>query len=337
MFRHKDNDLFASLHQWLVTVVSHNLAHPVESGQVAFDRAEPTRLFPLQHGTDAAPERQAPRDHSPQGAGWQQSGIAVQPWAKPTIWQNVVGESRYTSAFQRLLKKNRARLGENGTDLAGLPAALIAEPDNQYDPNAVAVFVQKEQVGYLPRDTAALYSPALQDLAERGEYLAVDARVWVAPGSGGGPGSVTVVLPPHEGVQSFNEPPEEPHQVLPSGAAIQVTGEEDHLDILTRYVCDRERHLAVTLHLIDEQRTKGSQPYRCVEVRLDGHRVGALSKVMSEKIADLVQYVAVRGRVPVCRAVLKGSPLRAELVLYVAKSHEVTQKWLESVRAATDN
>lgn len=106
------------------------------------------------------------------------------------------------------------------------------------------------------------------------------------------------------------------------------------MDVLTRYLSDRERHLAVTLHIVQEQKTERSQPYQAIEVRLDGQRVGVLTKAMSEKVADLVAYIADRNLLPVRRAVLKGSPLRAELILFVAKSHEVTSKWLESVGTA---
>ena len=41
-------------------------------------------------------------------------------------------------------------------------ATLAPEPGNQYDSNAVAVLVRGELIGYLKRDVAALYSPALQ-------------------------------------------------------------------------------------------------------------------------------------------------------------------------------
>ena len=123
--------------------------------------------------------------------------------------------------------------------------------------------------------------------------------------------------------------------MLPSGAAIQVSGEENHMGVLARYVSDRDRHLAVTLHVVEEAKTERSTPYTCVEVRLDGHRVGTLTKAASEKLADVIGFVTERGRVPVGRAILKGSPLRAELVLFVAKSHEVTSAWLDRVPTAT--
>jgi hypothetical protein len=259
----------------------------------------------------------------------------VEPWARPTVWQNVAGESYYTQNLRKVLKQNRAPRGDyGGVELTGLPAAVVADPGNPYDPNAVAVWVQGELVGFLPRDAAAQYAPALADLAERGEYLRVEARVWASADAGDFHGSVTVTLPPPEGVQSFNEHPEQPYQVLPSGGAIQVTGEEGHMEVLRRYTGDRERHLAVTLHAVEEAKTARSTPYRAVEVRLDGERVGVLTKAMSEKLVDVVEFVSQKGRLPVCRAVLKGSPLRAELTLQVAKSHEIPHRWLDDVEEA---
>ncbi|HHU11165.1 MAG TPA: DUF2510 domain-containing protein [Intrasporangiaceae bacterium] len=261
----------------------------------------------------------------------------VKPWARASVWQNVVGESHYREAFLRIVQETRARRGEYGTDIDGVSALVIAEPRNEYDPNAVAVFVLGHKVGYLPRDAAALYSAPLQDLADRGEALAVEARVWVAPVDDTEMGgSVSLMLPPAQGVQSFNDLPGVPCQVIPQGGAIQVTGEDQHMDVLGKYVGDGERHLAVTLHVVEEQKTERSKPYDCVEVRLDGHRVGVLTRAMSEKMVDVVQYISDRGKLPVCRAVLKGSSLRAEVVLFVAKSHEVSQRWLDAVDSGED-
>ncbi|HEY3534959.1 MAG TPA: HIRAN domain-containing protein [Pedococcus sp.] len=216
----------------------------------------------------------------------------------------------------------------------GLPASVVADPGNPYDPTAVAVWVEDQHVGFLPRDDAAAYFPALADLAERGEHLRVEARVWAMENGRDIRGSVTVVLPPPDGVQSFNEPPEEPYQVLPHGAAMQVTCEDQHMDVLGPYVSDRDRHVAVSLHAVEIQKTPRSAPYRAVEVRLGGQRVGELTKAMSEKVIDVVDFIDAKGRTSVCRAVLKGSPLRAELTLQVAKAHEVTRRWLDAIEEA---
>ena len=68
-----------------------------------------------------------------------------------------------------------------------------------------------------------------------------------------------------------------------------------------------------------------------VEVRLDGDRVGVMSKAMSDQIRDLVTYVAGEGRIPVARAIIKGSNLRADVVVLVARTSEVPQRWLDTV------
>ena len=262
------------------------------------------------------------------------TGRAVEPWAKATSWQNVVGESNYEDAFRALLRRNRPPRGDYGAEMNGLPAAIVADLGNPYDSAAVAVWVQGELVGFLPRDVGEAYHRALADLAERGQYLGVEARVWAYDGDGDVRGSVTLVLPPPDGVQSFNEPPDEPYQVLPHGGSMQVTCEDQHMDVLRQYVADRDRYVAVSLHAIEVQKTPRSAPYRAVEVRLCGQRVGELTKAMSEKLIDVVDFIDGKGRVPVCRAVLKGSPLRAELTLQVAKAHEVTRRWLDDIEQA---
>lgn len=70
-----------------------------------------------------------------------------------------------------------------------------------------------------------------------------------------------------------------------------------------------------------------------IEVRLGGGPVGVMSKAISEQVHDLVTYVASSGRVPVARAIVKGSDLRADVVVHVARTSEVPQKWLDSVEA----
>jgi hypothetical protein len=121
--------------------------------------------------------------------------------------------------------------------------------------------------------------------------------------------------------------------VLPWGRAVQITGEDQHMDVLRTFVLgSAPRYVAATLHLVDEPRRTGG-PARLIEVRLDGGRVGGMSKTISDQIGDLVTYVADNGRTPVARAIVKGSDLRAEVVLHVARTSEVPQRWLDSVKS----
>jgi hypothetical protein len=75
----------------------------------------------------------------------------------------VVGESHRQAALHAL-DAGRLRRGEQVT----FTAALIPEPDNPVDPNAVRVDIQGgKQVGYLSRDDAAMYRPVFDVLAVR--------------------------------------------------------------------------------------------------------------------------------------------------------------------------
>jgi hypothetical protein len=280
----------------------------------------------------SAPQRQEARPY----------GQPVPPWSEQLSSQSIVGESFHEADFKRLAAEHGHKaIPDYGIELTETRAALVPEPDNRYDPNAVAVWIDdRYPVGHLPRHLAAEFSSRLERL-DRGTYLQVPARVWVGPRTDWDErtgaevrrvvGSVTVRLPDPDGIVPYNDLPEEPHTVLPWGRAVQLTGEELHMDALRTFALgSAPRHVAATLHVIEEPRRTGD-PARVIEVRLDGQRVGVMSKAISEQIHDLVTYVAGNGKTPVARAVIKGSDLRADVAVNVARTSDVPQKWLDSV------
>ena len=75
----------------------------------------------------------------------------------------VKGES-YRQAALHALDAGRLQRGEEVTFMA----ALIPEPANPYDPNAIRVDIQGgAQVGYLSRDDAVRYRPVFEALTAR--------------------------------------------------------------------------------------------------------------------------------------------------------------------------
>jgi hypothetical protein len=254
-----------------------------------------------------------------------------------------VGESFHQEAFQALAVEYGDRsVPDYGLELPDACAAIVPDPENPYDSNAVAVWIDgRHLVGHLPRDVAAQYAPRLEGL-ERGTYLQVPARVWIGPSydwdertgseTKGIRGSVSVRLPEPDGLIPYNDLPDEPHTVLPWGRAVQLTGEEHHMDVLRNFALGADpRHVAATLQVVEEPRRTGD-PVLVVEVSLDGKPVGRMSKAISEQVHDLVAYVAECGRVPVARAIVKGSDLRADVVVHVARTSDVPQKWLDAVK-----
>ncbi|MDL1909738.1 hypothetical protein FBQ81_03445 [Chloroflexi bacterium CFX6] len=70
--------------------------------------------------------------------------------------QQVVGESHYQAALERIAEDYPRRFVDS--------VDLYLEDDNRYDSNAVAVAVEGETVGYLPKDDAIKYRQHIEEL-----------------------------------------------------------------------------------------------------------------------------------------------------------------------------
>jgi hypothetical protein len=109
----------------------------------------------------------------------------------------VVGESHRQQALDRVARdatgpepylaelKGRARSRARNPDRVWFRAALLREPTNRHDENAIAVHATGVGlIGYLDRETALDYAPVFEELARQGYSVgACPARL-----IGGGPG-----------------------------------------------------------------------------------------------------------------------------------------------------
>ena len=141
-----------------------------------------------------------------------------------------------------------------------------------------------------------------------------------------------------DAVLPSNGLPEEPHAVLPPGRKIQVAKEDEHMDVLRDYVLrgsEADNHVAATLRSINEIRPRSS--YEAVQVEIDGRRVGVLTKLQSDKLLPLVKHIEQRGLLPVVRAAVKGTRLKADVVLDCVDAQTVEDDWLDDLgEAVTD-
>lgn len=99
----------------------------------------------------------------------------------------VVGESFYSENLTKLAK------GKAGKDAGWFSGFLLCEPSNQFDRNAVAVYLidttnsryEAEQVGYLPKEVAASVNKAIMArLATKGEVVPILGRLFGGEGPG---------------------------------------------------------------------------------------------------------------------------------------------------------
>lgn len=255
------------------------------------------------------------------------TGVPFEAWHHPVERLEVVGEWYRKGAIRSLFKGIPHSRPEGA--VLNLPAALSDDSGNPYDSSAVAVWMNGHHVGYMPRELAAVWSPTVRQLARDGRHLVVPARAWASSARGTMNARVTLHLPPANGLAPANALPAEPHVVLPAGSSIQVTREEDHMDVLTRHIHHGEVPIAATLHAIHEIRPRSS--VETVEVRISGERIGILSPTQSANLLPLVKHVEARGLLPVTRATVKGNQLKADVTLRVQKAQEIDPAWLDTL------
>jgi len=86
---------------------------------------------------------------------------------------NVAGESHYQKALREIV----GPIGAGREVALDTEAVLVPEASNPHDSNAVMVQIDGKLVGYLPRDEAVAYGPALADLTRRGRTGLCEARI----------------------------------------------------------------------------------------------------------------------------------------------------------------
>ncbi|MFD6176002.1 MULTISPECIES: HIRAN domain-containing protein [unclassified Isoptericola] len=235
----------------------------------------------------------------------------------------VVGEAYRRDAFRKIYKKRSLAPGQ---EFYG-EAVLIPERGNVHDANAVRVDVDDVAVGYLPREDAARYRPILDDLFERGRVAVTPVRVWATNADGTWRARVTIALGDPGEIVPVNEPPGgDVVEIPPNSRTVQVTGEEQHADVLAPYARGERTSVWVSLHGIDKPGSRSGQ--RVVEVRIDGQRCGALSPVTSSDLLPVIDRLEASGKLAVAHASVRGNSLKADVCFDVMKAGDLTEDWI---------
>jgi hypothetical protein len=108
----------------------------------------------------------------------------------PTADIEVAGESYHLEELAQIFSAAGRPLG--GVIMCN--AVLIAEPTNEYDPSAVAVYIDGLHVGYVPRELAPQMQRSASAYARSGRPLTVLARAWACCEAGNWSARVTLSL-----------------------------------------------------------------------------------------------------------------------------------------------
>lgn len=240
------------------------------------------------------------------GTAYEIKGLYYRPKAMASLYRSVNGQDR--------------------TDVI-VQVSLVPEPDNPYDKNAISVRYKGKSIGYLPAENAAKFAQ-IRRVAASGLEATTTARFWSYKDyENKRRYTGWIELPAPHNIVPLNDPPTDGFTVLPIGNAIQVTKEADHLDVLLDYVPPAgEGHILVSMHRMPPV---GRRTWEGVEIRLDGERVGELTKGSAEKYINAVRHFEDKGVELFCHAIIKGSSVAAEVTIFGAKAHELTEDDLE--------
>lgn len=250
------------------------------------------------------------------------------PFPSSTTWfnQQVAGETFHDRELRRA-----ALSGTPNGDEYFFPVTLVCEPDNPHSKRGTAISVRNgdDILGYIPDSESGDLYPEVARVCASGYHPQVNARLWCSGDIFDNSTYLSItlaMLQPGENVP-LNNPPTDGWALLPYGTPIQVTKEVDHFDVLQDYVPPSGTgRLLVTLH----REQLGAKTKRIgVEIRLDGQRIGELTKASSEKMLPAVEHFENIGLTPVAYASIKGSSVAAEVTLQVKRSNEMTESELD--------
>ncbi len=214
----------------------------------------------------------------------------------------VEGEFARTSEIAAVVKSitGRALRVDQEVEIPDVSASLRTEPHNRYHRRAIMVVIDGSHVGYLARDDADRYHSAISKVEAAGYIPTIRARLWAVERRGwDGPtkvhARVSLALNEPHLLYPVNEPPTISYSLLPWGNAVQVTGEENHLEAIAPHVNPGSESIAIgTLHRVETTSTRGVVK-QTVEVRIDGRAVGSLTATTSPHYLPTIQHLEREG------------------------------------------
>ena len=245
----------------------------------------------------------------------------VECWGPLSELLEVDGERNHRTALRAALASIGVAPTNDGIEADDIPSLLV--PRRGLPPVVVCVGAV---VGSLTAADATPYWSAFEHLASQGLALSVTARIWAREGSDLH-ARVSVRAPAPDEIWPPMPLPSGPFAVIPAKSKFEVTGEEEHLDAILRFLGGRSQVKAVaTLHGVEIARVRSMT--RLVEVRIAGEVIGMLSKAASESLLPLVDAMERAGVVPVARASISGNQLKADVTIRVTKTSELPAEWV---------
>ena len=214
-------------------------------------------------------------------------------------------------------------------------ARLVPEPDNPYEPNSIAVYIDEFKVGRMsPADSAAYWDSITRVVASGYEpiaHLQLSAVAVRAEGGGMHVKSTGVLsLSAPGSLFPLNDAPTRA-TLLPQGPSMKVLDEKEHSEYLHSILPPSgEGRVILTLEA-NQLKTSDGRFVDSVEVRHDRKLVGRLSTQMSEQLTPVIRYAFENDRLTSAWGTIRGNTLELSLTVQAARPADIPQEWYETL------
>ena len=214
-------------------------------------------------------------------------------------------------------------------------ARLVPEPDNPYEPNSIAVYIDEFKVGRMsPADSAAYWDSITRVVASGYEpiaHLQLSAVAVRAEGGGMHVKSTGVLsLSAPSSLFPLNDAPTRA-TLLPQGPSMKVLDEKEHSEYLHSILPPSgEGRVILTLEA-NQLKTSDGRFVDSVEVRHDRKLVGRLSTQMSEQLTPVIRYAFENDRLTSAWGTIRGNTLELSLTVQAARPADIPQEWYETL------
>ncbi|WP_421084070.1 hypothetical protein [Rothia nasimurium] len=213
-------------------------------------------------------------------------------------------------------------------------AHLVPEPDNPYQPNAIAVYVDDLKVGrFTPETSAAYWAPITRVVASGYSPVAQLQLSAVLRGSSGEThieSSGVLSLSAPGSLFPLNNAPTQA-TLLPQGPSMKVLDEKNHSEYL-HSILPPSGEGRVILSLENNQiKLADGRVVDSVDVLHDRKVVGRLSTQISEQLAPVIRYAYDHNKLTSAWGTIRGNAFELSLTVQAVRAADIPADWFEDL------
>lgn len=211
---------------------------------------------------------------------------------------------------------------------------LVPEPDNPYQPRAIAVYIDELKVGRMtPEDSRAYWNSICRVIASGYDAIARLQLTAVLRGVTGDTfieSSGLLSLSAPGSLFPLNEAPTQA-ALLPQGTSIKVLDEKDHSEYL-HGILPPSGEGRVILSLENNQiKLADGRTVDSVDVLHDRKVVGRLSTQISEQLAPVIRHAYEHNKLTSAWGTIRGNAFELSLTVQAVRPSEIPQDWYEEL------